>query len=161
MEKIKIIKKLVYEGEVDEQGRPHGKGTLYYVVEKDPAEERKFDNQGDLRYRGEFEHGLRQGDGDLHALGLGHNPVSRYAWYSEGEYDSCGRLIHPSNPEGSYQEFVPVWYPFFEGLWQADQPLKSRWSDDEVRLSELAAQYVRLTAYDAIKTLPFELKTDE
>lgn len=48
-----------------------------------------------------------------------------------------------------------------KGIWQADKPLKSRWTGEEADLAEMAAEYVRRTAYDAIKSLPFELKTDE
>ena len=76
-EKLRKIVKCIYTGEVDAEGLPHGNGVLNYIVEKDPSEERTFDNQYDLRYKGEFVHGLRQGEGDLHAMGVGYNPVSR------------------------------------------------------------------------------------
>ena len=158
MEKIKKITKLVYKGEVDEAGLPHGKGELHYVVEKDPKEERMFDDLGDLRYKGEFLHGIRQGDGDLHALGLGYNPVSKYEWYSQGEYDSCGRLIYSGHKPGSYNEYVPIWYPYFEGTWQDDQPLKPRWDDAPVEESvkEEEWQYIRLTSKETLeKTFDF------
>ena len=163
MERIRKITKLVYKGQVDENGCPHGKGELHYIVEKDPEEDCMFDDQHDLRYKGEFVHGLRQGDGDLHAMGVGYNPVSRYEWYSEGDYDGCGRLIHSSHPEGSYQEYVRVWYPYFEGTWQDDQPLTPRWGEKPLEkcVSDMGWEYIRLTAHDAVKDLPFEMKSDD
>lgn len=162
-ERLRKIVKCIYKGEVDAEGLPHGNGVLNYIVEKDPSEELKFDNQYDLRYRGEFHHGLRQGEGDLHVMGVGYNPVSRYEWYSQGEYDSCGRLIYSSHPEGSYQEFVPVWYPYFEGTWQNDLPLKPRWGEGSVeeRVSEMGWKYVRNTTKEAVDALPFEVKNDD
>lgn len=162
-ERLRKIVKCIYKGEVDAEGLPHGKGEMYYIVKKNPSEELKFDNQHNLRYRGEFHHGLRQGEGDLHVMGVGYNPVSRYEWYSQGEYDSCGRLIYSSHPEGSYQEFVPVWYPYFEGTWQNDFPLKPRWGEDSVKesVSKMGWKYVQKTAKDAIETLPFEMKNDD
>ena len=163
MEKIRKILKLVYKGEIDDAGMPHGKGVMNYIVEKDPAEDYMFDDQHNLRYKGEFVHGLRQGEGDLHVMGVAYNPVSRYEWYSEGDYDSCGRLIHPSNPEGSYQQYVRMWYPYFEGSWQEDQPLKPRWGDKplEESVSKMGWQYVRLTTFDAIKDLPLEIENND
>ena len=162
-EKLRKIVKCIYTGEVDAEGLPHGNGVLNYIVEKDPSEERTFDNQYDLRYKGEFVHGLRQGEGDLHAMGVGYNPVSRYEWYSQGEYDSCGRLVQSSHPEGSYQEFVRVWYPYFEGTWQNDLPLKPRWGEGSVeeRVSEMGWKYVRNTTKEAVEALPFEVKSDD
>ncbi len=162
-EKLRKIVKCIYTGEVDAEGLPHGNGVLNYIVEKDPSEERTFDNQYDLRYMGEFVHGLRQGEGKLLAMGVGYNPVSRYEWYSQGEYDSCGRLIQTSHPEGSYQEFVRVWYPYFEGTWQNDLPLKPRWGEGSVeeRVSEMGWKYVRNTTKEAVEALPFEVKNDD
>lgn len=162
-EKLRKIVKCVYTGEVDAEGLPHGNGVLNYIVEKDPSEERTFDNQYDLRYKGEFVHGLRQGEGDLHAMGVGYNPVSRYEWYSQGEYDSCGRLIQTSHPEGSYEEYVRVWYPYFEGTWQNDLPLKPRWGEGSVeeRVSEMGWKYVRNTTKEAVEALPYEVKNDD
>lgn len=156
MEKIRKIIKCVYKGEVDAAGLPHGKGVMNYIVEKDPAEELMFPDQNDLRYEGEFVHGLRQGDGDLHALGIGYNPVSEYEWYSEGEYDSCGRLIHSSNAPGTWQRYVRMWYPYFEGTWQSDMPQKPRWGEDilEESVSKSAWEYIRITMWEAVKALP-------
>lgn len=149
------ITKLFYQGDVDEAGRPHGRGKLVYVVEKDPRKERRFADEGNIKYEGEFEHGKRHGDGDLHVLGVGYNPVSEYAWYSEGDYDSCGRLIRPSNSSGSYQQYVPMWYPCFEGIWQDDEPKESRWEEGKLgKITKSDWQYIRLTSYEAVKALP-------
>lgn len=162
-EKFRKIVKCIYKGEVDDTGLPHGKGELHYIVKKDPSEELTFDNQHDLRYKGEFHHGLRQGEGDLHIMGVGYNPVSEYAWYSEGEYDGCGRLVGPAHEPGTWSRYVRVWYPYFEGTWQNDLPLKPRWGEGSVeeRVSEMGWQYVQKTAKNAIETLPFEVKNDD
>lgn len=151
MEKIRKIIKLEYSGPVDEQGRPHGTGTMIYKVE--PEADDSFEGKEDLRYKGEFVHGMRHGEGDLHTLGLAYNPVSEYEWYSEGEYDSCGRFIHPANPPGSYERCVKCWYPYFEGTWQDDMPLKSRWDND---IDKVGMTYVRNTSKEAVSELPFE-----
>lgn len=143
-EQKKIIQ-LLYTGETDEDGRPHGEGVLRYVVEPDLekiAKDPIYKGYGDLRYRGRFEHGLRQGEGDLHALGLHPNPVSEYEWFSEGEYDCCGRLTHPSHEPGSYQRNVQMWYPYFEGTWENDMPLKSRWGNE---ISDLGMSWILTT----------------
>ncbi len=162
-EKLRKIVKCTYKGEVDEAGLPHGKGELYYIVEKDPGENLMFDDQKNLRYKGEFHHGVRQGEGDLHALGIAYNPVSQYEWYSEGEYDGCGRLIHPAHESGTWEQFVRMWYPYFEGTWQADIPVKPRWGEGtpEERVPEIGWQYIHQTTKDAIKDLPFETLNDD
>lgn len=46
----------VYEGQLDEEGRPHGVGTILYA-EGDSGER--------ARYQGEFQHGKRHGRGSL------------------------------------------------------------------------------------------------
>ncbi|MBR1755685.1 MAG: hypothetical protein IJ739_04090 [Bacteroidaceae bacterium] len=162
-EELRKIVKCFYKGEVDVQGLPHGKGELHYIVERDPSEQLLFDDQYNLRYRGEFCHGLRQGEGDLHVMGTGYNPVSESEWYSEGDYDSCGRFAGPAHKPGTWSRYVRVWYPCFEGTWQNDLPLKPRWGEGsaEERVSEMGWQYVRETARDAIATLPFEMNNDD
>jgi hypothetical protein len=156
MEESRKIIKLLYVGETDENGLPHGEGELRYVVEPDlekEAEDPIYKGTGDLRYKGHFEHGLRQGDGDLHGLGLTYNPVSQYAWYSEGDYDGCGRLIHSSNPSGSWKSHVQCWYPYFEGTWKNDMPLKSRWGG---RITKNDRYYIQITSREELeKSFPF------
>ena len=157
MGKIRKIIKLEYTGPLDENGLPHGKGVMLYLVEPDPKD--TFKGKNNLRYKGEFVHGLRHGDGDFHALGLIHNPVSEYAWYSEGEYDGCGRLIRPSNSAGTWEPFVQCWYPYFEGTWQDDMPLKSRWGN---KISTSDMEYIINSRYDKlVKNFYFDFRDDQ
>ena len=154
MEPRKIIR-LEYDGERDADGLPPGKGELRYVVEHRPDD--SFPGQGGLRYVGEFVHGLRHGDGDLHALGSMYNPVSEYEWYAEGDYDSCGRFLHPAHAPGSWQRTVKCWYPAFEGIWQDDMPLKSRWGDGSIDdISKAHWKDIRRTSREALKELKIE-----
>lgn len=155
MEKERKIIQLRYTGEVDAEGLPHGKGELHYIVESRPDD--SFERKGELRYVGEFVHGLRHGDGDLHSLGLMNNPVSEYEWYSEGDYDGCGRLVCPANAPGTWQRTVKCWYPAFEGTWQDDMPLKSRWSDGSIDdISKAHWKDIRRTSREALKELKIE-----
>ena len=157
MGKIRKIIKLEYTGPLDENGLPHGKGVMLYMVEPDPKDTYKGKNN--LRYKGEFVHGLRHGDGDLHALGLIHNPVSEYEWYSEGDYDGCGRLIHPSNAAGTWEPHVQCWYPYFEGTWQDDMPLKSRWGS---KISKSDMEYIINSRYDKlVNNFYFDFRDDK
>ena len=160
MEEPRKIVKLQYRGKTDENGLPHGEGELRYVVEPDLEKEAKdplYKGLGDLRYKGHFEHGLRHGEGDLHALGLDYNPVSQYEWYSEGDYDDCGRLIRPSNPPGSWKSHVQCWYPYFEGTWENDMPLKSRWG---AKIAKSSMHYIQATRLrDLEKTIPLTFNT--
>lgn len=155
MEKARKIIALRYTGEVDAEGLPHGKGELRYVVEHCPDD--TFPGQGDLCYEGEFVHGLRHGDGDLLSLGTMYNPVSEYEWYAEGDYDSCGRFIHSAHAPGSYQRTVKCWYPAFQGLWQDDMPLKSRWGDGSIKdISKAHWKDIRMTAREKVRELEIE-----
>lgn len=143
----KIIK-CVYTGEVDADGLPHGKGKMDYIVERRPDD--SFPEEGNMRYRGEFVHGLRHGDGDLHSRGLMNNPTSEYEWYAEGDYDSCGRFLRSTHPAGSWQRYIQCWYPVFEGLWQDDMPLESRWEKGKpLNISKAHWDDIRQTAYEA------------
>ena len=156
MEKARKIIQLRYTGEVDAEGLPHGKGELLYVVERRPDD--SFSGQGDLRYKGEFVHGLRHGDGDLHALGSMYNPVSEYEWYAEGDYDSCGRFLRSAHAPGSWQRTVKCWYPAFEGTWQDDMPLKERWGDGSLDdISKAHWKDIRRTSREALKELKIEI----
>ena len=136
-----------YDGPKDRQGRPHGEGSMYYYADEDhvpfpqyPNLREYYKEVGRMIYRGHFEHGVRQGEGRIAVLGLA-GRASKYEWYSEGEYDCCGRLIHPEHPEGSWQEDVRMkyWHEVFEGTWQDDMPLETKhWrgmpDEDDLRL---------------------------
>lgn len=152
MEQKKIIK-CIYTGEVDENGLPHGKGKMRYVVE--PKADSTVKGLGDLRYSGEFCHGIRQGEGDLHGLGLINNPVSEYEWYAEGDYDSCGRFLGSVHSPGSWQRLIACWYPRFEGTWKDDMPLTSRW-DNEITADDKAT--AQQTTREAVGSLPQEVE---
>lgn len=149
MEKLRKIVKLNYRGEMDEAGLPHGKGEIRYIVE--PESNKNQEGIGDICYEGEFVHGLRHGDGELQILGMYPNPVSEYEWYSEGEYDGCGRLIFPSHRSGSYEPFLPMWYRYFQGTWKNDMPQKSRWKDGPLDIDRTIMKIIRNTRFKVLK----------
>ena len=100
-----------YEGPVDADGQPHGEGTMYYYY----GEKQK-------RYTGHFEHGVREGQGELCQLATAPNPLTESEYYMQGDYDGCGRQIS-SPPPGSYEPYHKAWYIDYKGLWHNDRPL--------------------------------------
>ena len=150
----KRVVRCVYKGETDADGLPHGVGVMRYVVE--PHDNEEFREKGDLRYKGEFCHGVRQGNGSFHGLGLDYNPVKEWEWYQEGQYDGCGRLIRPAHADVTYQRYVYCWYPYFEGTWQDDMPLKSKWDKPLANIDKAEMDYIRQTTMEAVKELPHQ-----
>ncbi len=156
MEEMRKIVKCIYSGELDAEGRPHGRGSLRYKVQ--PEEGDSYEGAEDLLYEGDFVHGLRQGEGRLMVLGLINNPVSEYEWYAEGDYDSCGRFIQGANPPGSWRRLVPCWYPCFQGTWEHDKTGVAKYGEKLTKRDKLHAER---TEWEAIKEIPFELKQDD
>lgn len=152
MEELRKIIQLDYNGPVDQNGLPHGSGTMTYRVEPQP--DAAAEGLGNLRYTGQFVHGKRQGEGDFHALGLLYNPVSEYEWYAEGDYDSCGRFIQSAHAPGSWKRYIACWYPYFEGTWMDDMPLESRWKS-KTTADEL--EHIRRTTMEALKDMTLTL----
>lgn len=143
-----------YEGEKDAEGRPHGKGTMTYIADKSEDERAR-----DCKYEGEFVHGVRHGEGAICRDSFFPNPQTEYEWYSEGEYDNCGRLIHSSHPAGSYKRYTRSWCITWEGTWENDMPVKPRrdYKDQYPDKNDLAL--ARATALEAFKGEPSENKS--
>ena len=108
-EPSKIVK-TSYEGPTDEQGLAHGYGKMSY-----DASNQQF------RYEGLFVHGKRQGFGVLCVALWRKNPVDAYSWYSQGVYDSVGRLVEPYHAQGTYQEYIHDWVLVRKGWWSDDE----------------------------------------
>lgn len=129
-ENMATIKDVTYKGPRDDEGHPHGYGTMEYST----ATFKKY------RYEGYFVNGKRDGYGVWNELHKIKNDIDRYSWYSTGEYDSAGRLIHPEHESGSYEEFTPVWYEEFRGWWKNDEPVHDlkykKASETEFELTE-------------------------
>ncbi len=131
MENYKFIS-CTYDGPVDEAGYPHGNGTMIYIADKSEDKDAR-----DYKYVGAFKHGVRQGEGYICRDSYFPNPQSEYAWYSEGEYDGCGRLIHPKNRPGSYERYLSGWCIQWKGTWENDVPtvpkreFSDQYPDDE------------------------------
>ena len=135
-----------YEGQVDGQGLPHGNGSLTYLADKT-----KDVNARDYRYKGEFVHGVRQGMGCICRVSWFPNPQTAYEWYSEGDYDSAGRLVHPLHPAGSYESHVRGWCITWEGTWENDIPTKPKRDYEDEYPDEDDLALARATAFEAIR----------
>ena len=105
----KIIGKS-YTGQKDEEGRPHGHGTMLYST----STAKKF------RYEGHFVHGVRSGYGVWYESQQLIREYEPWEWVQMGEYDSTGRLIHPNTRPGPYKEVIDSWNMTFRGWWKND-----------------------------------------
>lgn len=112
--RIDLISRLVvtgYDGPVDDEGRPHGRGLQYLT-----------DGENVYNYDGDFVHGLRHGYGKLLVSSYIPNSMTESEYYMQGDYDAAGRQIsHP--PAGSYQSTIKAWCVKYEGHWENDKPL--------------------------------------
>ena len=100
----------IYNGQKDEDGRPHGHGTMEYVA----SATKKY------RYEGHFVHGVRSGYGVWYELSQYIREYEEWEWVQMGEYDSCGRLIHPNTKPGPRKEVIDSWNQTFRGWWRND-----------------------------------------
>ena len=100
----------IYNGQKDEDGRPHGHGTMEYVA----SATKKY------RYQGHFVHGVRSGYGVWYELSQYIREYEEWEWVQMGEYDSCGRLIHPNTKPGPRKEVIDSWNQTFRGWWRND-----------------------------------------
>ena len=99
-----------YKGQKDEEGRPHGHGTMEYSTRTD----KKY------KYEGHFEHGVRSGYGVWHESIRFIREYEPWEWAQMGDYDSVGRLIHPNTKPGPYREVIDSWDKKFCGWWKND-----------------------------------------
>ena len=145
MNELKFIY-CTYEGPVDAQGLPHGKGTMIYVADKSEDADAR-----DLKYEGEFVHGVRHGEGYLCRDSYFPNSKTQYEWYSEGDYDGCGRLIHPVHAPGSYERYLRGWCIYWEGTWENDMPVKPKRDYKDQYPNENDIARARATALELVR----------
>ena len=110
----KIVGK-TYTGQKDDEGRPHGHGTMEYLT----SGENKY------KYEGHFEHGVRSGYGVWYETIRFIREYEPWEWAQMGEYDSAGRLIHPNTKSGPRKEVVNCWDEKFRGWWKNDDAVHS------------------------------------
>lgn len=131
--KAEIIN-ITYKGDKDEQGLPHKKGVMEYETRD------KHGFTENYKYEGYFVHGKRHGYGTWSIMLFHQNPIDKYSWYSEGEYDDVGRLIHPKHESGSYEPHFIEWKEEYAGWWKDDLPTTTgstaRVSDFEITQDE-------------------------
>ena len=110
----KIVGK-TYSGQKDDEGRPHGHGTMEYLT----SGENKY------KYEGHFEHGVRSGYGVWYETIRFIREYEPWEWAQMGDYDSAGRLIHPNTKSGPRKEVVNCWDEKFRGWWKNDDAVHS------------------------------------
>ncbi len=104
-----------YNGQKDDEGRPHGHGIMEYLT----SGEKKY------KYEGHFEHGVRSGYGVFHETIQFIREYEPWEWAQMGDYDSAGRLIHPNTKPGPRKEVVSTWVEKFRGWWRNDDAVHS------------------------------------
>jgi len=104
-----------YNGQKDDEGRPHGHGIMEYLT----SGEKKY------KYEGHFEHGVRSGYGVFHETIQFIREYEPWEWAQMGDYDSAGRLIHPNTKPGPRKEVVSTWVEKFRGWWRNDDAAHS------------------------------------
>lgn len=146
----KITRK-IYNGQKDEEGRPHGHGTMEYFI----GSTKKY------IYEGRFEHGVRSGYGVWKESSQIIREYEEWEWVQMGEYDSAGRLIHPNTKPGPYREIVDSWDEKFSGWWRNDDAvhdlLGKKYAEDEFALSEDTKFLSRFHDFAAVRKLPMPL----
>ena len=110
----KIVGK-TYSGQKDDEGRPHGHGTMEYLT----SGENKY------KYEGHFEHGVRSGYGVWYETIRFIREYEPWEWAQMGDYDSAGRLIHPNTKPGPRKEVFNCWDEKFRGWWKNDDAVHS------------------------------------
>ena len=109
------ITRKTYNGQKDEEGRPHGHGIMEYFV----GTTKKY------KYEGRFEHGARSGYGVFHETIRFIREYEPWEWAQMGDYDSAGRLIHTNTKPGPRKEVVDCWDEKFRGWWKNDDAVHS------------------------------------
>ena len=104
-----------YNGQKDDEGRPHGHGIMEYLT----SGEKKY------KYEGHFEHGVRSGYGVFHETIQFIREYEPWEWAQMGDYDSAGRLIRPNTKPGPRREVVSTWVEKFRGWWRNDDAAHS------------------------------------
>ena len=119
-----------YNGQKDDEGRPNGHGVMEYLT----SSSKKF------KYEGHFVHGVRSGYGVWYELSRYIREYEEWEWVQMGEYDSCGRLIHPNTKPGPYREVVESWEEKFTGWWRNDNAVQDfrrrKYANEDFEFSE-------------------------
>ena len=145
------ITRRTYNGQKDEDGRPHGHGVMEYATSTD----KKY------KYEGHFEHGVRSGYGVWSESVRYIKEYEEWEWVQMGEYDSCGRLIHPNTKPGPYKEVVDSWDEKFRGWWRNDDAVQDflgkKYAEDTFDFTEDAKFLSRFHDFVAVRKLPMPL----
>ena len=145
----KIVRK-TYNGQKDEEGCPHGHGTMEYQSNSG----KKF------KYEGHFVHGVRSGYGEWYELSQYICEYEEWEWVQMGEYDSCGRLIHPNTKPGPRKEVIESWDKTFSGWWRNDDAshkfdyTRGKYAADDLELTEDDKFLTYFHDFKAIRKLP-------
>ena len=145
------ITRTIYSGQKDDEGRPHGHGVMEYATTTD----KKY------KYEGHYEHGVRSGYGVWSESVRYIREYEEWEWVQMGEYDSCGRLIHPNTKPGPYKEVVDSWDEKFRGWWRNDDAVQDflgkKYAEDTFDLTEDAKFLSRFHDFVAVRKLPMPL----
>ncbi len=139
-----------YKGQKDDEGRPHGHGIMEYYTKT----EKKY------KYEGHFEHGVRSGYGVWYETIRFIREYEPWEWAQMGEYDSCGRLIHPNTKSGPRKEVIDSWNQTFRGWWRNDDAshkfdyTRGKYAADNLELTEDDKFLTYFHDFKAIRKLP-------
>ena len=143
----KITRK-IYTGQRDDEGRPHGHGTMEYSA----GSEKRY------KYEGHFEHGVRSGYGVWYENIRFIREYEPWEWAQMGDYDSAGRLIHLNTKPGPRKEVVDCWDEKFRGWWKNDDAVHSlkykKYADWKIDLFEDEKILKDLLDFKAVRMLP-------
>ena len=139
-----------YTGQKDDEGRPHGHGVMEYHT----SSSKKY------KYEGRFVHGVRSGYGEWYELNRYIQEYEPWEWVQMGEYDSCGRLIHPNTKSGPRKEVIESWNQTFRGWWRNDDAshkfdyTRGKYAADDLELTEDDKFLTYFHDFKAIRKLP-------
>ena len=139
-----------YNGQKDDEGRPHGHGVMEYHA----SSSKKY------KYEGHFVHGVRSGYGVWYELSQYIREYEEWEWVQMGEYDSCGRLIHPNTKPGPRKEVIESWNQTFRGWWRNDDAshkfdyTRGKYAADDLELTEDNKFLTYFHDFKAIRKLP-------
>ena len=144
------IARTIYNGQKDDEGRPHGHGKMEYIA----SSSKKY------KYEGHFVHGVRSGYGVWYELFQYICEYEEWEWVQMGEYDSCGRLIHPNTKSGPRKEVTESWNQTFRGWWRNDDAAhefdytRRKYAADDFELTEDDKFLAYFHDFKAVRKLP-------
>ena len=144
------IVRTIYNGQKDDEGRPHGHGKMEYIASSSKR----------YKYEGHFVHGVRSGYGVWYELFQYICEYEEWEWVQMGEYDSCGRLIHPNTKSGPRKEVTESWNQTFRGWWRNDDAAhefdytRRKYAADDFELTEDDKFLAYFHDFKAVRKLP-------